>query len=138
RKLLDGSFGTSSFQVGSNAYETIDVGLKGAKASDIGSYQLGNTGGTAATKAAKLLAAADVTAFGAITITGSGKTEAVTLASTSAKGAAGELDGKIPGLSATARTEFKASIAGVANGEGLSFTVTVGSQSVDLKGISNT
>ena len=42
RKLMDGTFGTSSFQVGSNAYETIDVTLKNASASAIGSYQTGS------------------------------------------------------------------------------------------------
>jgi flagellin len=36
RKLLDGSFGTSSFQVGSQANETIDVRIGSAKADEIG------------------------------------------------------------------------------------------------------
>src|SRR5690606_7692944 len=36
RKLLDGTFGTSSFQVGSNANETINVALKGASANSLG------------------------------------------------------------------------------------------------------
>ncbi|MDA7085964.1 flagellin [Pseudomonas sp. SA3-5] len=135
RKLMDGTFGTSSFQVGSNAYETIDVSLKSAKATDIGAYQIGNTGTTPATGAGVLGTAA---AFGAVTVTGAGKTEALTLTSTSAKGAAAELDSAIPGLSATARTVFKADVSGVAAGEGLSFTLTVGTQSVDFVGVNST
>ncbi|WP_312966253.1 flagellin [Stutzerimonas kunmingensis] len=136
RKLLDGTFGTSSFQVGANAYETIEVGLRSAKATEMGSFQVGNTGATAATVAAALGDGA--TEFGAVTVTGAGKTADLTMTSTSAKGAAAELDGAIPGLTATARTVFKADVSGVADGEGLSFTVTVGSQSVDLKGINST
>lgn len=38
RKLLDGSFGSTAFQVGANANETIDVSLGNAKASSIGAY----------------------------------------------------------------------------------------------------
>lgn len=36
RKLLDGSFGQTSFQVGANSNETIEVGLKSVKSADIG------------------------------------------------------------------------------------------------------
>ena len=39
RKLLDGTFGTESFQVGAKANETIEVGLAAFRASDMGSYQ---------------------------------------------------------------------------------------------------
>ncbi|WP_152221962.1 flagellin [Pseudomonas sp. SCB32] len=136
RKLLDGSFGSSSFQVGSNAYETIDVSLQSAKASAIGSYQLGNNGATPATEAGTLVAAP--AAYGAVNITGGGSTAALTLTSDSAKGAAAEIDGAIPGLSATARTVFKADVSGVAAGEGLSFQVTVGSASVNFAGVNST
>ena len=136
RKLMDGTFGTSSFQVGSNAYETIDVSLKSAKATDIGSYQVGNTGAlVAGTTTGKVGTPA---AFGAVNVTGGGKTAAVTVASLSAKGAAGELDGAVPGLSATARTVFKAEVTGMAAGEGLIFKMTVGGQSVDFTGIDST
>ena len=38
RKLLDGSFGTESFQVGSKSFETIQMGLSSFSASAIGSY----------------------------------------------------------------------------------------------------
>ena len=39
-QLLDGSFGSKSFQVGANANETISVGLSSIKASDLGSNRL--------------------------------------------------------------------------------------------------
>ncbi|WP_312571448.1 flagellin [Stutzerimonas balearica] len=38
RKLLDGSFGSSSFQVGANANETINVSLDAASANQVGAY----------------------------------------------------------------------------------------------------
>lgn len=44
RNLLDGSFGTTSFQVGANANETINVTLGNISASTIGSYQIGSSG----------------------------------------------------------------------------------------------
>ncbi|NRA83070.1 MAG: flagellin [Gammaproteobacteria bacterium] len=40
RKLLDGSFGTESFQVGAKSFETIQMGLSSFAAADIGSYSL--------------------------------------------------------------------------------------------------
>ena len=40
RKLLDGSFGSTAFQVGANAYETINVSLSNVAASKIGAQQL--------------------------------------------------------------------------------------------------
>jgi len=39
-KLLDGTFSTGKFQVGSDAYETIDVSIGSTKTSSIGSYKL--------------------------------------------------------------------------------------------------
>ena len=40
RKLLDGSFGTESFQVGAKSFETIQMGLSSFTANAIGSYSL--------------------------------------------------------------------------------------------------
>lgn len=39
RKLLDGTFGTESFQVGAKSFETINMGLSAFGAKDIGSYE---------------------------------------------------------------------------------------------------
>jgi flagellin len=148
RKLMDGTFGTSNFQVGSNAYETIDVSLKSAKATDIGAYQIGNISSAAmppgpfgppgpprATGAGVLSWG---TAFGDVTITGSGTTTTVLSGAVSAKAAAAALDSAIPGLSASARTVFKAEVIGVAPGQGLSFTLTVGGETVDFAGVNST
>jgi len=142
RKLLDGSFGTSSFQVGSNAYETIDVSLQNASASAIGSYQVGNvttTGGTAATVAGTLQATFPATGFGnAVKVTGSGASSTVDLSTaTSAKAAAAALDGTIPNLSASARTVFTAAVTTTA-GNSLDFGVTVGGTTVNLVGVAST
>jgi flagellin len=40
QKLIDGSFGSKSFQVGANSNETINVNLRSSAASDIGSFEL--------------------------------------------------------------------------------------------------
>lgn len=137
RKLLDGSFGTSSFQVGSNAYETIEVSLQNASASAIGSYQIGSEGaGTAATAAGT--SSASGVAGGAINLVGGGQAKTITTAAgASAKDIAEQFDGAIPNLSARARTEFTADVSGVTGGS-LNFTVQVGSNTVNLAGVTST
>lgn len=137
RKLMDGSFGTSSFQVGSNAYETIDVSLKSAKASDIGSYQVGSTGASTAATVAGTASAAG-TVGGAIDLVGGGEKKTITTAAgASAKDIAEQFDGAIPGVSARARTVFTAAISGVAGGS-MDFTVKVGTTTVNLAGVTST
>jgi len=49
RLLLDGSFGSAAFQVGAQAYETVAVSLTSAQTTDIGSYRVDSTAGTAIT-----------------------------------------------------------------------------------------
>lgn len=137
RKLLDGSFGTTSFQVGSNAYETIDVSLRDASSSAIGSYQLGSNEATTAASIAGTASASGV-ASGTINLVGGGKSEAIALtAGSSAKTIAEQFDGKIPNLSARARTVFTAEVAAVSGGS-MSFDVTVGTEKVSLAGITTT
>ena len=131
RKLLDGSFGTSSFQVGANAYETIDVSLKNASAAGIGSYQVGSdSSGTTKTKTASVFAdgeAATLFTAGKLTVVGNGQTKDVSIvAGDSAKSIAEKFDGAISGLSANARTVFKLDVAGDP-GEVANFKMTVGS-----------
>ena len=135
RKLIDGSFGTSSFQVGSNAYETIDVSLKSAAANTIGSYQVGSEEGT--TKTGKVAAdPAAIFTAGTLKVVGNGQTKDVTVAvDDSAKSLAGKFDGAISGLTATARTVFTAVVddTKVSN-----FTLKVGSgDAVNLVGITS-
>lgn len=46
QNLLDGSFGTKQFQIGSNANETIDVSLSDISANAIGNFTAGGSAGT--------------------------------------------------------------------------------------------
>ncbi|HGY2473942.1 TPA: B-type flagellin [Pseudomonas aeruginosa] len=137
RKLLDGSFGTTSFQVGSNAYETIDISLQNASASAIGSYQVGSNGaGTVASVAGT--ATASGIASGTVNLVGGGQVKNIAIAAgDSAKAIAEKMDGAIPNLSARARTVFTADVSGVTSGS-LNFDVTVGSNPVSLAGVTST
>lgn len=142
RKLLDGSFGTSSFQVGSNAYETIDVSLKDASADAIGSYQVGSDTqtGSGTTTASMVTGASAAFTAGSLKVVGGGETKDITIAATdSAKTLAEKFDGAIPGMSASARTVFTADVSGVASGESLNFTMTVGGgTAVNFVGVTST
>jgi flagellin len=72
QQLLDGSFGAQSFQVGSNANETISVALKSTAAADIGSEQIKGAADVYGAAQAVDLAAAmvDVTADNDFAING--------------------------------------------------------------------
>ena len=74
QKLLDGSFGTKSFQVGANANETISLGLSSIKASDIGTKRFDLAGTTAglgeATAAGATAGTANGVTAGGLSITG--------------------------------------------------------------------
>ncbi len=48
QKLLDGTYGSQSFQVGSNSNETINIALRSTDSGSIGSSQIGQTVGTVA------------------------------------------------------------------------------------------
>lgn len=135
RKLLDGSFGTTSFQIGANAYETIDVTLKDTSATALGSYQVGSGAGTSAGGVASGSGGV-LTTSGSINLVGGGKSQPVTYASgASAKTIAAGMNGQIPGLTASARTAVQVtdSLAGSAN-----ITMSVGSQSLNLVGVTST
>lgn len=151
RKLMDGTFGTSSFQVGSNAYETIDVTVKNASASAVGSYQTGSkavadaaigsvpTSANLGTVTGSVVADAS-SAFAATTlkVVGGGEEKSISVAANdSAKSLAAKFDGALPGMTATARTVFKAEVSASAS-ESASFTMTVGGESVDFVGVSST
>ena len=69
QKLLDGSFGTKAFQIGSNANETINLSLSNVKASALGKNTL-TMGGTAMNVAA---ATNTIAEEDNLTITGGGK-----------------------------------------------------------------
>lgn len=164
RKLLDGSFGTSSFQVGSNAYETIDVSLKSAASNKIGAFQLNSNGGAAGTVTASLSSAVGTAGTagtagasggtGAISaspasgpaaftvqtlkVVGGGQEKDVSIETTdSAKTIAAKFDGAIAGMTATARTVFTAKVDLDAS-EALNFDLKVGDETVSLVGVTST
>lgn len=128
RNLLDGSFGTTSFQVGANANETINITLGNVAATKIGSQQVQSTA----------ITPGDGVDGGAVTVTGSGEVQTVTVdAGASAKDIAKQLDGLITGLSATASTVAKLAVGTTAS-TGANFSVTIGSKSVDMIGVKDT
>ena len=62
RRVLDGSFSGEAFQVGSNANETINVSIRGAAATDIGSHRMDASGtGMGAVEAAAGTVSAAIT-----------------------------------------------------------------------------
>ncbi|QDD88979.1 flagellin [Pseudomonas oryzihabitans] len=140
RKLLDGSFGTTSFQIGANAYETIDVTLKDTSATALGSNQVGSSSGSSAgTTAGSVVAGSGsaLTSSGSITLVGGGKSTAVTYASgDSAKTIAGNMNGQIPGLSASARTVL--TVTDTISSGSANMTMQVGSNSLNLVGVTST
>ena len=163
RKLMDGSFGTSSFQVGSNAYETIDVTVKDASASAIGSFQVGSvkdgstntakivdnvqisaatnevTGPPVQPAVAAVYGSAALFTEGAVSVVGSGQSKDVQIgAFDSAKSLATKFDGAISGLTATARTVFTAEVNVQGADANLNFELKVGDQKVSLVGITST
>ncbi len=112
RKLLDGSFGTSSFQVGSNANETINVTLKSASANALGmNYNdfAGAAAGDVGTVAnAKAIAATNVDITGP---QGSTSASIAVAATDSAKAIAQKVNAETgnTGVSADARTSVELS-----------------------------
>ncbi|HTO18355.1 MAG TPA: flagellin [Pseudomonas sp.] len=119
RKLLDGSFGSAAFQVGANAYETINVSLSNVSARVIGSQQLDS------------IAIAPVngghTAAGVIDIATGGVEGQITVAAgDSAEKIAGAINEEgLGGVTATARTQVQFTGA-IAAATPVSFSVTVG------------
>lgn len=107
RKILDGTFGTSSFQVGAEANQTIEVSLTNASSSNLGNYRVQSGGAVAG----GIGAAIDTNAFTdgeTITVDGSFGTGSFSLSATDT---AGEVaDGinalsETTGVSATATTK---------------------------------
>ena len=117
QKLLDGTFGTKSFQVGSNANETISLGLSSIKATDIGTKRFDLAGTTAglgeATAAGTGAVVANGVTGGGLSITGkNGAAEAITAgAGSSALTIADAINAKssTTGVSADARTQVQLS-----------------------------
>ena len=163
RKLMDGSFGTSSFQVGSNAYETIDVSVKNASASAIGSYQVGSdsdrttntakivdnvelfaakaavSGPPAEPAVAAVNGAKALFTEGEVTVVGGGESKDIAVSAfDSAKTLASKFDGAVSGLSATARTVVKAEVSIQGSDANLNFDLSIGGNTVSLVGVTST
>jgi len=131
QKLLDGSFGTKSFQVGSNANETIGVTVNGASAKNVGADRLGLAGtGYGTAVAAADLPAAGTTVAGTLTLTGTnGKTGTATVAlGDSAKTVADKINtsSDTTGVKADARTGVELSALQVAGNVSMSLGIKTG------------
>ena len=129
QQLLDGSFGTKSFQVGSNANETIGVTLKDISANSIGSFDkvlagaAGSALGLGRASAAADTAAASTNgvAGGALSIDGTALTTAPSAGNSAETIAAGinELSGTT-GVTADARTQAEIKLTA---GDSVSFSL---------------
>lgn len=131
RNLVDGSFGSTAFQIGSNANETINVTLGDVSANAIGSQQIKSVG---------VAPSATGVAAGEINVTGGGATKKVDiLVGSSAKTIASQLDGSVPGLTATASTEATFTVGAAAKTAPATFTIKVGdSEAVSMVGVTDT
>ncbi|WP_460416220.1 flagellin N-terminal helical domain-containing protein [Pseudomonas sp. microsymbiont 2] len=131
QKLLDGSYGTKAIQVGANANETINLSLENVAASNIGSQQIKSI--TAAPKLTGLTG-------GAIDVTGNGESKSYTVAAgASAKDIAKGLNGLIGGLTASASTDVRFTVDDTAAAATpATFTMKVGTQSVNFVGVTST
>ena len=130
RNLLDGSFGTTAFQVGANANQTIDMSLGDVSANNIGSQQLKSVG---------IKPGAGVTA-GDITVTGGGDTGVVKVGlADSAKDIATKFNGVIGGLTASASTEanFTFDATKIDAAKPAAFTLTIGGADVKFIGVTS-
>jgi len=136
QKLLDGSYGTQSFQIGSEANQTINVSLKSVAANNIGAYQsdaLGSKFGGAFTATAN-----NASAGGDIIITkGSTSTTVTTDADATAAQVASQINKAGTGVTATAQTNVQADVATTFAGGGLTMTVNDGTNtsSIDVSGV---
>ncbi|NVZ18954.1 flagellin N-terminal helical domain-containing protein [Pseudomonas costantinii] len=130
QKLLDGSFGTKSIQVGANANESINLSLDNVAANNIGSQQI---------KSVAIVPSTAGVAGGVINVTGNGQSVPVTVAAgASAKTIAAQMNGAVGGLTATASTEAQLSVGAAAASAPAGFTLKVGTQSVDFVGVADT
>lgn len=120
-KLLDGSFGSATFQVGANAGQSISASTANFSTSQYGNYRIGSkvatdagakgdlTAGSTANAIASNAAATSRVAGGDITISGATGSATVTIAAgASAKKAAEQINGETgtTGVKASAKTEI--------------------------------
>lgn len=123
KNLLDGSFGTTSFQVGANANQTIDMSIGNVAANNIGSQQLKSQG---------VAPSATGVVGGALTVTGGGQSKSLTIAGGASAGQiAAQMNGAVGGLAATASTVAQLTVdstaIAAATPASANFTLKVGS-----------
>ncbi|MDQ7049996.1 MAG: flagellin [Enterobacterales bacterium] len=128
RSLLDGTFGSSAFQVGSEAFQTIDVTLNSSRGADIGNNTrslagTANNVGLGRTTAAANTAAANNVA-GTITVAGSaGTSTAISGAGVSAKATADKINLQESTTNVTADARNTVGVTGLADGN-VAFSLT--------------
>ncbi len=139
QKLLDGSYGTQSFQVGSESNETIDVSLKSVAATNIGAYQSDAPGTIFGGNLVAAAAGTNGSTAGDVTITQGTNVTAVTLAaSDTGTEVASKINQAGTGVKATAETNIVADLT-AAYDVSLVMNVDDGTStsSLDLTGIAN-
>lgn len=108
RKLLDGSFGSESFQVGSNANETIAMSLSSARATHIGANNVKSTGTMSAAIAGAATSPANAVAAQVLTVSGTSGSKNITVAAGATGNTIADLvnaESSATGVSVKARTE---------------------------------
>jgi len=124
--LLDGSFGTKQFQVGSNANETINVSLRDVSADAIGANEIDGKGTVFGEDAAAGdIATNEAITAGTLNINGTNVTVG---ANDGADGVAEKINAAATGVKAEARLEVV--IAGITNVDNA--TIKVGEDEYDL------
>ncbi|AQS38910.1 flagellin/flagellar hook associated protein [Shewanella psychrophila] len=139
QKLLDGSYGTQSFQVGAEANETIAVSLKSVAATNIGAYQSDAAGTLFGGALVGTAAGANGAAADTLTITqGTNATNVVTAASDTAAELVAKINQAGSGVTASAETTIQADLTAVFDNS-LIMNVDDGSStsSLNLTGITN-
>ncbi|MEL0648217.1 flagellin [Pseudoalteromonas agarivorans] len=127
--LLDGSFGTKQFQVGSDAEQTIGVSLKSTSATALGTNEIKGAGSTFGTVNADTLAASNVPSAGDVTFSGYKGAATIAVGATdSAKDVAEALNGENTGIEAEAYVEVQVAALSVED-DG---TLKVGEKTYDL------
>ena len=129
QQLLDGTFGTKSFQVGANANETINVSLGNISADNLGENSI-EGGGTVFnnTVAAGTAFSETTAASNAVVLSGPSGNSTVDLSTLNAQETADAINDAATGIKA--ETSVTATIAALSSAD--TGTLTVGEQSFDL------
>ena len=134
RKLLDGSFTNSQFQVGANANQTINVTVGSARATDIGNYQVeagGKNLSTVVLSGDGNVPKSEVTEAN-ITVSGMGETgEAAIGANSSAAEIASKINAFTAETGVTAAATTTATLSGISAGT-VAFTLGGGDKTANI------